>query len=273
MTCRILERAGYCVLRAGNAPEALRISRGRAGRIDLLLSDIEMPGMSGIELARHLRVERPGIAVLLISGNSSNAQATEFRFLDKPFVPNVLLGCVSNELQSSSATVTSLSPQPVDPPIIEPLLDAAFAGERTAPVKATWNRMPRLWRPLPAMQLRVAAAIVLSLVSLNLLQRVTQNPEPVNLRAVRGVPGNAAEAGKPLVLNLDLSALPKRDSYRIELVGMDGNIVWREVVSAPSSDTLSARCPALLSGIYFVRVYSPPEALLREYELRIEEHK
>ena len=55
---------------AGGGAEALTVSRGYDGRIDLLLSDIEMNDMSGIDLAHQMTAERRGLRVLLKSGKS-----------------------------------------------------------------------------------------------------------------------------------------------------------------------------------------------------------
>jgi CheY-like chemotaxis protein len=64
LTRRILERAGYRVLMAGDGPEALAISRGYPGKIHLLLTYVEMNAISGFELSHRLMAERPNIRVL-----------------------------------------------------------------------------------------------------------------------------------------------------------------------------------------------------------------
>src|ERR1039457_3731396 len=67
----LLARCGYNLIIAGNGQEALQKAREFDGVIDLLLSDVEMPGMTGIELAIQLNQERPDTKILLISGLSS----------------------------------------------------------------------------------------------------------------------------------------------------------------------------------------------------------
>ena len=62
------------------AAEALTISGGES-TIDLLLSDVEMDGMNGIELGRQMKVERPDIGVLLYSADLAHAADSEFPFL------------------------------------------------------------------------------------------------------------------------------------------------------------------------------------------------
>jgi PAS domain S-box-containing protein len=66
--CRILEQAGYSVIQAASGERALEIEAGYAGHIDLLFTDVVMPGMSGRELADTLLARRPGTPVLYASG-------------------------------------------------------------------------------------------------------------------------------------------------------------------------------------------------------------
>src|SRR6202035_3270878 len=66
----VLERNGYSVLPASNGEEAVELSRRHTGIIDLLLSDVRMPGMDGMQAARVIQGERPGMRVLLMSGES-----------------------------------------------------------------------------------------------------------------------------------------------------------------------------------------------------------
>jgi DNA-binding response OmpR family regulator len=68
MTRVYLENLGYTVLEAADGNEALHISRQYNGVIDLLVTDVIMPGVRGDDLARILRHERPKITVLFISG-------------------------------------------------------------------------------------------------------------------------------------------------------------------------------------------------------------
>ena len=68
LTTRTLEELGYTVLSASGAGDAIRLSAAHAGRIDLVLTDVVMPGMNGRELAKALATSRPGIRYLLTSG-------------------------------------------------------------------------------------------------------------------------------------------------------------------------------------------------------------
>jgi two-component system cell cycle sensor histidine kinase/response regulator CckA len=93
--CRqILELGGYEVLPAGNAAEALRLLENST--VDLLLTDIVMPGMNGITLAAHAHQKWPGIPVLFMSGFSQD-YATDLSgsvCVSKPFKPADLLAAV-----------------------------------------------------------------------------------------------------------------------------------------------------------------------------------
>jgi two-component system, cell cycle sensor histidine kinase and response regulator CckA len=79
-----LERDGYFLLTAENGEEALVLSRSYPGEIDLLLTDVVMPRMNGIQAAKQMRTERPGICVLLMSG-SFEGENPGFPLLRKPF--------------------------------------------------------------------------------------------------------------------------------------------------------------------------------------------
>ena len=63
-----IQERGYSFLLAANGKQALSISRAYPGKIDVLLSDVDMPQMNGFDLAKQLIKERPGVRVLMISG-------------------------------------------------------------------------------------------------------------------------------------------------------------------------------------------------------------
>ena len=68
VTRRILERAGYEVLPATTGDRVVEMMREQGGNVDLLITDVVMPGMSGPELAGRMREEYPGLKVLFVSG-------------------------------------------------------------------------------------------------------------------------------------------------------------------------------------------------------------
>jgi CheY-like chemotaxis protein len=90
-----LSANGYAVLEAGDAGEAVELA-ATAARIDLLVSDVVMPGMRGPELAVRLRQMRPEIRLLLVSGHAGTREAFRdnegkvIQLLAKPFTPDRL---------------------------------------------------------------------------------------------------------------------------------------------------------------------------------------
>jgi PAS domain S-box-containing protein len=76
LTCDTLKEAGYKVLEAEDAPKAIEIVKHSDCRIDLLLTDVVMPGMSGRELAENLSLKCPRMKILYMSGYTDGAVAT-----------------------------------------------------------------------------------------------------------------------------------------------------------------------------------------------------
>ena len=93
-----LASAGYSVLDAGSGPEALRLLGDVDCHVKLLLTDIRMPGMDGIELASRVRREHPGIRILYMTGFSDAAVEPDSTVLHKPFSPKVLHDEVASSL-------------------------------------------------------------------------------------------------------------------------------------------------------------------------------
>jgi signal transduction histidine kinase/CheY-like chemotaxis protein len=98
MVERVLRRAGFTVITAASGIEALARSRAAPGEIDLLLTDIVMPGMTGQDLFRELAAERPRLQVVFMSGYHPGAPIDARRFVAKPFDRDTLLGVVADIL-------------------------------------------------------------------------------------------------------------------------------------------------------------------------------
>jgi CheY-like chemotaxis protein len=87
----VLKRAGYTVLEAGNGTEALQVCEKAHSSIDLVVSDVVMPEMSGPDLLKRLKEFKPDIKVLFVSGYTANAMVehaafdSKTPFLQKPF--------------------------------------------------------------------------------------------------------------------------------------------------------------------------------------------
>jgi two-component system cell cycle sensor histidine kinase/response regulator CckA len=81
----------FTILAASDGALALNVAEKHNGIIDLLISDVDMPNMRGPELARAIRMQRPGIKVLLISGLGEVCHDQGWRFLSKPFDANQLM--------------------------------------------------------------------------------------------------------------------------------------------------------------------------------------
>lgn len=89
-----LKKLGYRVLESKNGLEACLVATQQVGNFQLLLTDVVMPGMSGTELAQHLRIIKPDLRILFISGYADDVGigATDqlSAYLQKPFTPEVL---------------------------------------------------------------------------------------------------------------------------------------------------------------------------------------
>jgi CheY-like chemotaxis protein len=104
LTRLILQDQGYTLLEAHNGKTALQLAQSYPGTIDLLLTDVVMPGMSGRQLFKHLIRQRPGLKVVYMSGYTDNVIAHHgvldagIPFVEKPFSPRKLLQIVHGVL-------------------------------------------------------------------------------------------------------------------------------------------------------------------------------
>jgi two-component system, cell cycle sensor histidine kinase and response regulator CckA len=104
---RILSQKGYQVSAAASGEEALQAARTRAREIDLLVTDVVLPGASGREIARQLQTLQPGLRILYVSGYAEDAIVRRgvlepgLEFLEKPFTPAELARRVRQVLDSA----------------------------------------------------------------------------------------------------------------------------------------------------------------------------
>jgi two-component system cell cycle sensor histidine kinase/response regulator CckA len=98
------------VLSADDGRHALELAARNGGPIDLLITDVVMPGLGGQELARELRQVHPGLRVLYLSGYTDDVASLSqtlderTRFLAKPFLPAQLTQLVASLLERKRAT-------------------------------------------------------------------------------------------------------------------------------------------------------------------------
>ena len=93
---RILNRYGYKLLETANPPDALLVSERHQGTIDLVVTDIVLPRMSGQELAEQLQIARPGIKILFTSGYTSQ-EVTGILPTNKKTPPNASAATAATE--------------------------------------------------------------------------------------------------------------------------------------------------------------------------------
>ena len=161
---RMLEHAGYRVLDAASGHDAESIFAGHPGSIDLLITDVVMPGMSGPDLFRRLAVQQPGLKVVYISGYATEAMARQLKLdrgqphVQKPFTADQLVSYVrSGDRRCSGSRVerTRMMSRPIllvvdDEPIVgavmkrvaEPVGFEVVVCSSAAEAVATLSRHP-----------------------------------------------------------------------------------------------------------------------------------
>ena len=106
VTCSILQGAGFKVLPAEDAQEAMRVYERRGRKVDLVMTDMVLPGKSGEELGREMRMYSPQMAVLVTSGYGEAASETESPeshtyFLAKPYSRRTLVEKIESILDAA----------------------------------------------------------------------------------------------------------------------------------------------------------------------------
>ncbi len=114
---RVLEHQGYTVIVAEDAHEALRLLERTHVPVDLLITDVQMPGMQGDALVLRVREAWPELPVLYVSGEPRNAHVAQetsgrAQFLAKPFLPTELLESVRDVLGLGIAEAEVEDPRP-----------------------------------------------------------------------------------------------------------------------------------------------------------------
>jgi DNA-binding response OmpR family regulator len=116
LACRILENGGYRVIEAADGLQALDVAAAFEERIDALVTDVVMPRLGGVELARRLRGERPGLRLLFMSGYpdergcGANGLPEDAVVIEKPFRANRLLAKLREVLEAPSDAGASRRP-------------------------------------------------------------------------------------------------------------------------------------------------------------------
>jgi two-component system cell cycle sensor histidine kinase/response regulator CckA len=99
---RLLTRAGFTVLEAASGHEALEILSGHQDPLDLLITDVSLPDINGVDLAARVQGLNPGIQTLFVSGRGRlDLRNVRGRFLAKPFSMDELLGAVKQMLEQA----------------------------------------------------------------------------------------------------------------------------------------------------------------------------
>jgi CheY-like chemotaxis protein len=104
-----LRRHGYQVLPASSGEDALKVASTYDGTIDVLLTDVVMPGMKGPELARRLHALRPGVRILFMSGYAADVVTAgdlkDAALVSKPFSPASLSRAVRDILDMPVSSI------------------------------------------------------------------------------------------------------------------------------------------------------------------------
>jgi two-component system, cell cycle sensor histidine kinase and response regulator CckA len=115
VTRQVLEHAGYEVVECAGPQEALRLAAAHRGRIGLLLSDVVMPEMNGLDLARRIQAIQPSLTTIFMSGYAESAvlqkaaRNPRSTYIRKPFTVDLLLTRVATTLAGEPATSAELA--------------------------------------------------------------------------------------------------------------------------------------------------------------------
>ena len=107
ITGQVLANAGYRVLESSSAAHALELARHYQGRVDLLLTDVVMPEMNGIDLAEQLRAFQPDVITVFMSGYAQSdlvrsIRASSAMHVQKPFTGKFLVSRIAEALRAGA---------------------------------------------------------------------------------------------------------------------------------------------------------------------------
>jgi len=102
---RLLKQGGYDLIVAQDGQDAFQKSVDHKGRIDLLVSNVQMPGMTGSDLAKAMRQSRPDLKVMLTASYEQGLLVldTGWQFIQKPFASKMLLDRIVDVIQQPPA--------------------------------------------------------------------------------------------------------------------------------------------------------------------------
>ncbi len=99
LMAQVLRREGFRVIQARHGSEAVNVYHEHAQAVDLLITDVRMPFLSGTDLVDELRRERPALKVLFITGYPSDRTASEYQLV-KPFTQDAFLATIQEILSA-----------------------------------------------------------------------------------------------------------------------------------------------------------------------------
>jgi DNA-binding response OmpR family regulator len=105
---KLLKQGGYDLVVVEDGQQALQKSDEHKGRIDILLADVQMPGMTGVDLATEMRKARSDLRIILLSASAQGLLVLDstWHFLQKPFLPKALLERVVDVIKKPPAPAT-----------------------------------------------------------------------------------------------------------------------------------------------------------------------
>ncbi len=105
---KLLRQGGYDLLVVEDGQQALQKSEEHKGRIDVLMADVQMPGMTGTDLAREIRRTRPDLRIMLLWASPQGLLVLDstWHFLQKPFLPKALVERLIDVIKKPPSTNT-----------------------------------------------------------------------------------------------------------------------------------------------------------------------